>query len=707
MADSDTTARTHAAGRAATASARQERFRPDIQALRAIAVMAVVFYHLWPANVRGGYVGVDIFFVISGFLITRHLSDEVERSGHIRLTQFWARRIRRLLPAAFLVLAVSLVLLLVLMPQVTWQRNLEEIGASATYVENWLLGHNAVDYLASEDSASLVQHYWSLSVEEQFYVAWPLLLLGAIAVGRLFHRTGSRSSVRWALGTLGLVSLAFSVWYTHHSPAMAFFATPTRAWEFAAGGLLALAPGIELGRRDAALRAVASWVGVALVVYSIFFITGNAQFPGWIATIPVMGAVLMLFGGTSSARWSPRPVQSLQPVQWLGDYSYSIYLWHWPLIIVAPWVLARSTNWIDKLVILALSLLLAYLTKRFVEDPVRLGRWWRVRRWPAYGFTAACMAVFLAITVTGYRHVDADNARVARQFAADLADGAACFGAEAIVQPGCSKPFARPSEQAVTFAADDWDLKGALCQQNPASTAAVLCAFGDTRDPIRTIAVVGNSHAVRLIPALDLYGREHRWKILLAARTDCLGATTVGTSALRANAPCLTWSRDAQRQLLATPHLDAVIFVSHASAAQYLAGATATPADLQIASDGVLSTWQKFRAKGIAVMVTEDVPGTRPQPAPECVAQSRASYDPCPKPRSEVVVPNLLSSLALQHPDLVSYVRMSRYFCDANTCHAVIGGVVVYSDAHHLTTTFSRSLAQYVGPEVQALLPRE
>ena len=186
-------------------------FRPEVQALRAVAVASVVLYHLWPERLPGGFVGVDIFFVISGFLITQHLMGEISRTGRVALGAFWARRIRRLLPAAFTVIAVSLVLLFAIMPRVTWQENLQQLGASAAYVENWLLGFDAVDYLAAENSATLAQHYWSLSVEEQFYVVWPIVLLAALAVARLLRRGTPRTAVRWALVAVFVGSLIVSV----------------------------------------------------------------------------------------------------------------------------------------------------------------------------------------------------------------------------------------------------------------------------------------------------------------------------------------------------------------------------------------------------------------------------------------------------------------------------------------------------------------
>lgn len=687
-------------------AAREPReFRPDIQALRAVAVASVVLYHLWPERLRGGFVGVDVFFVISGFLITQHLADEITRTGRIALTQFWARRIRRLLPASFAVLTVSLAVLLLLMPRVTWQVNLQEIGASAAYVENWILGRNAVDYLAAHNSASLVQHYWSLSVEEQFYLVWPLLLLLAVAATRLLRRTAPRTAVRWALVVVALGSFAVSIVLTRSDAALAFFVTPTRAWEFAVGGLVALAPPVALGSRGPAVRAAAGWAGLAVIAFSVVFITGATPFPGWIAAVPVAGAALVLAGGTQPVRWSTAPLATLPGVQWLGNYSYSVYLWHWPLIVAAPWVLHGPPSWVAKLVMLVASLGLAYLTKRFVEDPVRTGRRWRVRRWPSYAFAAAGMVVFLVITTIAYGNVQKENDAQAAAALAKIVDHAPCYGAEAIVDSEtCARPFARPPGLDTAFAASDLDAAADACQQHLTVPTLKFCTFGQKVDPTRTVVVVGNSHAVRLIPALDLYGREHGWKIILAGKTGCLGLITTPVGGQAADDSCVLWSAQLQKALFAMPQVDAVVFSSYVLAQLYLVGPDATPADVATGRQRIVATWAAYRKHGIPVVVTEDVPGMRPDAGPECIAKTTVDYDPCALPRSSVVKPNLLSTLARANPELVTYVPMSQYFCDATTCHSLIGGVVVYSDSHHMTTTFSRSLAQYLGPAVTAVL---
>ncbi|MFC6344952.1 acyltransferase family protein, partial [Nocardioides hankookensis] len=214
-------------------------FRPEIQGLRAVAVLLVIAYHLYPNRVPGGYVGVDVFFVLSGFLITSHLFREADSTSHLSLVRFWGRRIRRLLPASLLVLAVSLVLTWVWVPQSMWEQTLRQIGASALYVENWALAAEAVDYSAIGNEPTLVQHYWSLSVEEQFYLVWPLLVVAALLLVRR-RGVALRPVLTGVFGAVVLASFVYSVVITSHDTARAYFVTPTRAWEFGVGALVGL-----------------------------------------------------------------------------------------------------------------------------------------------------------------------------------------------------------------------------------------------------------------------------------------------------------------------------------------------------------------------------------------------------------------------------------------------------------------------------------
>lgn len=345
--------------RPGTPRAEKTGFRPDIQALRALAVGLVVFHHLWPTVLTGGFVGVDAFFVISGYLITAQLTHEINGTGRIRIADFYARRIRRLLPAALLVLGSIVAAVHALVPQDRWTDNARQVLASALYGQNWLLGADPVDPTRVTGMA----HYWSLSVEEQFYLLWPLLLLLLFKLRAPWARLASTAG-------LGLLSLAWCIHLTEADPAAAYFITPVRVWEFAIGAVIALA-GTRIVLPPALANAV-SFLGFAALVGSAVHFTGLTPYPGSAALLPTLGAALVIAAGTGRERQWHTVLTSSRPVQLLGDISYSLYLWHWPLLILAP--LAVSDGVLDlpvRLGVLAAALILAYTTKRLVEDPIR------------------------------------------------------------------------------------------------------------------------------------------------------------------------------------------------------------------------------------------------------------------------------------------------------------------------------------------------
>lgn len=679
----------------------QRMFRADIQALRMVAVTAVLIYHLWPQYLPGGFIGVDVFFVISGLLITQHLLKEVYRTGHIRLATFWSRRIRRLLPASFLVGIASLLLLFFAMPPLTWASNLEAVAASALYAVNWLLGFRAVDYLAAESGATLVTHYWSLAVEEQFYLVWPLLILAALKISSSRDLRAIRLRVSWLLSAVFILTLVSSILYTPTSSAMAFYATPVRAWEFASGGLLALA-GSGLGRLPNAMRIAMSWIGIIIIILTSVFLRGSvAPFPGWIALVPVSGAVLFLAAWDPQGRFSMYRLGRVRAVQWMGDHSYGIYLWHWPPIVAAPWILNGPLTWPWKLAILVATLVLATLTKRYVEDPVRTGVWWQLRMRRTFTFGGVCSITIASVCISSTMSLNAKWDEYRAMMDQMIESNQECLGAAAMLGP-CEGGHERPSTWDVSFASADTGNEGINnCQQPTSGDEAVFCVFGETKNPQKTIAIIGNSHALRLVPALEEYGRGRGWQVLLAAKTDCLGLMTPEIDPKFND--CQSWSRNVADKLFERDDIDAVVFGSHATAQGYLAGADATAGQVDLAKSGIISTFLEYRKHGIPVLVTTDVPGTRPIDAPSCVELDSNDSDPCARPRTDFPESNLLVDVARQNSDLASVFDIEKYLCDETTCHAVIGGLVAYSDSHHLTASFARTLGPFLGPAVEEI----
>jgi len=676
-------------------------FRPEIQALRALAVLLVVVYHLYPNRLTGGYIGVDVFFVISGFLITSHLFSEVGRTGRVALGRFWARRIRRLLPAATLVLVSSFVAMLMFVPHALWQRTVTEIGASVLYVQNWVLAASSVDYLGADDSPTLVQHLWSLSIEEQFYVVWPLLITLALFVLPI---RSSRVKMGLALGLVFVCSLVFSVLETARSQPSAYFHTGTRAWEFAAGGLLALAPAawtaVDTTRWRRQTSAAASWVGVALILVAGLLYTSATPFPGAYALLPVVGTLLVIAARFDGARWSANRLTVLRPFQVVGDLSYAIYLWHWPLIVVVPYALGHPLTTLDKVAILAASLLLAALSKHLVEDPVRRAPILSAKTLRSYALAATTVLVILVASTATYVTV-LQTSRATAAAVADAEDSDSCFGARAMADgSACSKPFAVPEKFDAAFWAAD---KGTLGTCNSQGIAVTMCAFGDTTSPSHTVALVGNSHAGHLVAGLEAYGREHGWKIVLMRKTGCMGALPTSTESTWK--PCVDWSRNVDQAIMSKANgIDTVVYATNNGATEYVARTSLTAREKDEVVTAIADNLGELVAAGKTVMAFGDVPGVRPEVAPECIEEHRSEYDPCATPRSVGEEKDDFVAQAARKTPGVGYFDMLPYLCDAEKCHAMIGGATVYIDDHHLTASFSRSLGPYMGAAIDRQL---
>ncbi|HEX3828384.1 MAG TPA: acyltransferase [Sporichthyaceae bacterium] len=356
-----------AAGAEPSARAAGWAHRTDIQGLRAVAIALVVGFHLWPERLPGGFVGVDVFFVVSGFLITGHLLRD-EPTGGRDLAVFWARRIRRLLPAALTVITAVLFVTWLFGPVSQWRKTGLQAVSSAVYLQNWQLAPSST--AAGDPHPTALQHYWSLSVEEQFYLLWPVLLLSCVLLAR-HRRCGLLPVARVAMGLVALGSIVFSMWFTQAHPASAYFVTPARMWELALGGLSAALVRPVRTARAPVLRGAAVWLGFAMIALAATTFHA-ARVPVALALLPVLGTAAVIAADVGRGP-TPNSLLRLPPVQYLGDISYSVYLWHWPLIVLVPTVtgVPLTNRW--KLAVVVGALALAALTKRQIEDRFRGG----------------------------------------------------------------------------------------------------------------------------------------------------------------------------------------------------------------------------------------------------------------------------------------------------------------------------------------------
>ncbi|MGH8960841.1 MAG: acyltransferase family protein [Jatrophihabitantaceae bacterium] len=690
--------------------------RTDIQGLRAIAVSMVLLYHLWPNRLTGGFTGVDVFFVISGFLITSHLLAHPPR--RLRdLAQFWSRRIRRLLPASLLVLATTLLASRLIAPDTQWANTANQVKAAALYVVNWRLASDSVDYLAAEASPSPVQHFWSLSVEEQFYFFWPVLILILVAVATVL-RWRLLPTVLIGLGGVVVASLAYSVHATSVSPASAYFITPTRMWELGIGGVLAAAlSNRTVGRRrdteavplPPAARAALAWAGLATIAWTAFSYTGRTPFPSWQALVPVLGTAAVIAAVAPRSPVSPGPILALRPIQWLGNVSYSVYLWHWPLIALVPYVSGNHLGRLDKAVIIAASLVLAGLTKRYVEDRFRTPKWGRPLVKP-FALAAVAMAFVVGCTVVQNTEVQHREQRAATALQTALSGGQPCFGAAAIAAPAGHCPATTNgtlTPSPLQAAKDKPDAYASVsgkrdCFAYFPSFKVIKCTFGDLNSRTN-VALVGNSHAGEWLPALEQVAKQQHWKITTYVASECALAFTRQHFDTPAHSQdCLNWAQNVTR-LVTTGKFNLVVMENRISVTAV--GYNLKDSYAQYAK-GYQQVLERLSRARVHVVGLRDTPAPG-KSIPDCLAANPQHYNKCNGPRSRWLPPEPLTTAieAVHDPNIVE-ADLTRYICPAPVCAAAIGRVPVYFDGSHLTATYAMTLAPYLRPTLVRMMSR-
>lgn len=692
-----------------TAGADPRAVRTDIQGLRAIAVSLVLVYHLSPKSLTGGFTGVDVFFVISGFLITLHLLERMPR--HPRdLAAFWSRRVRRLLPASLLVLAVTLAGSRLVAPETQWANTAQQARAAVLYVVNWVLARDAVDYLAAENAPSPIQHFWSLSVEEQFYFVWPVLILLLGALARLTRRR-PLPVVLVGLMVLTAVSLGYSVHETAADPAAAYFVTPTRVWELGVGGLLATVSLLRPGRLRPWAGTAFAWIGLVAIGYAAVTYTGKTPFPGWQAAMPVLGtaAVIAAHSPTQKGqRWlSPGPLLALRPVQWLGDVSYSVYLWHWPLVVLVPAATGRALTWTDRGAILGGTLLLAWLTKLLVEDRFRAARWGVPLRKP-FLLAATGMALVVGLAAVQLVEVHQRSEQAAAALARGVAGHDPCFGARALDHPQSCPAVAyaavvpAPIEAAQDKSdAYDTQANGTDCWAYQPRFPTKECVFGDPTSKT-DVVLVGNSHAGQWLPAFQQLATDDHLKVTTLLASRCAAADLRQQFDTRANASaCLDWVHRVTQRVIAL-HPALVVLSNRISV-----GAEGVPtidASVPLYGAGYTAVLKAWRDAGIRTLVLRDTPAPG-RSIPDCVAQAGDQYRKCDGTRQQWLppTPEVDAVHSLGSP-LVTLADLTDHICGPQTCSAVTGGVITYFDASHLTATYARTLAPYLSPFVTAAL---
>ncbi|MEO8247670.1 MAG: acyltransferase family protein [Chloroflexota bacterium] len=694
-------------------------FRPDLEGLRAVAVLLVLAFHARVPGIGGGFVGVDVFFVLSGFLITRLLLRERSQSGTISLPTFYARRARRLLPASLFVLLVTLVAAVIVLPPLQVVDVGGDIAAAALYVSNLRFGLQATDYFQAAQAPSPVLHYWSLGVEEQFYVLWPaIILLVGHGAARVRRRVGP-SVIAISIG-----SFLLALWLTGANQPWAFYSLPTRAWELGLGAILAV-QAARLSTIPVALSAVLGWAGLGLVVLSGVVVSVDTPFPGTAALMPTVGSALVILAGARSNQLGAGRLLGTALPCFLGRISYSLYLWHWPLLILPEAAIGQPLPWWGRGTMVLVAIGLAALTQRWVEDPLRRGR--IIGTLPrrnlamagAFSLIVAVASVGLgAVTVAGLGggggNAAADEANlhsilgaapsVARSARTSTSASAGPPSPTLVASPTppmtVDRPVPADLRPSLAEAHGDFTLAGVQgCFVLVEGTSSPACIYGDPQGS-RTAVLFGDSHALSWFPAVDRIATANGWRLINLTKTACGAADVVQwlSSLRRTYAECSQWRTDSFARI-ARERPALVILTSSR-------GLAIVEGDRVLHGAEAVAPWQAGLERTISRIASPDtkvtVIGDTPRSAfdlPVCLSKHRDSIVACATPYTDAVAPDWVAAgAAAAAAGDATFIDPTAWICPSRPCPPVVGNFLVFRDLQHLATPFSAALAEYLGP---------
>jgi peptidoglycan/LPS O-acetylase OafA/YrhL len=688
-------------------------YRYDLDGLRGIAIALVAVFHVWFGRVSGG---VDVFLALSGFFFGgKILRAALDPAVLLSPAAETIRLVRRLVPALVVVLAASAVLTILVQPETRWETFADQSLASLGYYQNWELANTASDYLRAGEAVSPLQHIWSMSVQGQFFVAFLLLITGCAYLFRRPLGTHARTGFVVLLSALTVASFVYATIAHQDNQTTAYYNSFARAWEMLLGALVgALVPYI---RWPMWLRTAAATVALAAVVSCGALIDGVAEFPGPWALVPVGATMLMILAGANlpsrpdTADRMPLPNRLLAtgPLVALGTIAYSLYLWHWPLLIFwLSYTGHRHVDFVEGAAVLLVSGLLAYLTTQLVEDPLRSRASpsptpaeplpWRSRlRRPTMALGAT--VVLLAVTLTATAFTWRQHVTVLRAAGKELS----------VLNPQ-DYPGARALTEHVRVPA--LPMRPSVLevkQDHPASTrdgcisdfvnpAVVNCIYGDPA-ATRTIALAGGSHAEHWLPALDLLGHAHHFKVVTYLKMGCPLSTEQVPLIMGNNAPypqCREWVQRTMAELVS-------------DRPDYVFTTTTRPWNIKsgdVMPATYIGIWQTLSDNNIPILGIRDTPwlvkNGQPFDPADCLAKKGGNPQSCAVKRSDVLADRNQTLDFVEQFPLLKVLDMSDAICRADVCRPVEGNVLIYHGAHHITPTYMRTMAHELGRQIAA-----
>ncbi|MCG3400469.1 acyltransferase family protein [Staphylococcus massiliensis] len=645
----------------------ERRFKPEIEGLRIVAALLVAIYHIWFNKVSGG---VDVFFVISGFLITTSIISKLNKQGELKAWPYFRNLMKRLLPSVLTILFIVSILSFLFLPESILVQTIKEIIASLFYFENWQLAFSNTDYLAQDQMKTPVEHFWAMSIQGQFYIIWFLLFSGMIILAKSSRKVNLTKLINIVLGILFITSFSFSVYQTIVNQPFAYFNVAARVWEFALGGLLCM--NISKFKLPSWLSVIIGWLGLIMLIITGMLFNVSTMFPGYIALWPMVSAIFIMIAGNNPTNLGVEKFLGSRPMIKLGGISFGIYLWHWVILSFYRYNISTKVGILQGIAIILVSILLSYLMTRFIESPVR-----NCKQTPSIFKRLIPMFIVSALTISvlGVRTYAMNKASSEIN-----SSHPGAMALEKDFKKSDEKPipsFAKAKEDNADAYKDGYDTK-------LKKSDLKVGEYGETENYKKTIVLSGASHTTHYLGALQELGKKHNYRILSITKSGCR------LSSEQDDDPgCAPWRNKAMKKII---EIDPDLVVTLGTITQE-----------KEVPKGFIDYFKKFKEHDIDVMATRDTP------------------------RYKFSIPNHLEKLGeqktikamnqkpqLEHeqewkgnpdiPDNVHFVDYKKYFMEDGKFKPVIGNVIVYFDKGHISNTYAKSMGPIMYKDIKEII---
>lgn len=652
----------------------ERKFRPEIEGLRIVAALLVAIYHIWFGKVSGG---VDVFFVVSGFLITTSIISTINKTGEFKFWPYISKLMKRLFPLAFIIILVVLILSIFFLPSTIFDKTIKETFSSMFYYQNWQLAISNTDYLDANQMKSPFEHYWAMSIQGQFYIIWFILFSGILLLIKKYGLSNGKRLVNVVLGFLFIVSFIYSVYLTAINQPLAYFITFTRVWEFALGGLLCInLSSIKISNIAA---EIIGWIGLIGLILTGALFDVSTMFPGYIALWPMTCALLIILSGNKETKYGVKNFLSMPIMIKLGGVSFGIYLWHWVLLSFYKYNISENPGIVAGLLIILLSIALSFITTKYIETPIRNAKFNKLA-FKRIGYIALVNILLITGLVSHNQYVKIqDKKAVANK---DYPGALSINLDKDKIKENKPKPeFANVFDDLPQSHLDN-------SNQSMSKSEVKVGKYGKKKDYKATIALVGSSHSEHWLGAVIKAAEENDYRVINITRSGTRFSTGYKKNTLQDD-----WVKNVENYLEKADDIDLVL--SHVTASD-----TESEKIQQQMVDQLLKVKNNY---GIEVMAIRDIPRYDFNVSEELEKHGEKDTIERMNKENRQLDEAFWEQISNEEKDLPQF-DPSEYFKVNGKYRPIIGNIVVYRDMDHMTNTYSETFGPILGDEIKKVV---